>query len=98
MYLQPTSSTRGGWLVTAERPIAYTSKSLSALEKNYSQLDKEACYAHRFQLITDHKPLLAIFGPKSGIPPVAAARMQRRALILTAYTLTVYPTFHLIAV
>lgn len=81
-----------------ERPIAYASKSLSSAEKNYAQIDKEALaivfgvkrfhanlYGRRFTLITDHKPLLAILGPKSGIPPLAAARMQRWAQILTAY-------------
>lgn len=82
----------------SERPIAYSSKSLSSAEKNYSQLDKEALaivfgvkrfhsflYGRSFHLITDHKPLLALLGPKTGIPPLAAARMQRWALILSAY-------------
>ena len=36
-------------------------------------------------LITDHKPLLKILGPKAGIPPIAAARMQRWAFTLSAY-------------
>ena len=31
-------------------------------------------------------PLLSILGPKQGIPPLAAARMQRCALLLSAYT------------
>ena len=35
--------------------------------------------------MTDHKPLLTLLGPKSQIPPLAAARLQRWALILTAY-------------
>ncbi|KAG8177185.1 hypothetical protein JTE90_015793 [Oedothorax gibbosus] len=35
--------------------------------------------------VTDHKPLTAIFGEKRGIPPIAAARMQRWAIILSAY-------------
>ena len=33
----------------------------------------------------DHKPLTAILGPKKGIPPLAAARLQRWAWILSAY-------------
>ena len=37
-------------------------------------------------MITDHKPLQAILGPKKGIPPLASARMQRWALILAAYS------------
>ena len=36
-------------------------------------------------LITDHKPLTAIFGAKKGIPTLAAARLQRWALLLSAY-------------
>ena len=38
-----------------------------------------------FLQITDHKPLLTILGPKSGIPSIAAARMQRWSFILSAY-------------
>lgn len=37
-------------------------------------------------LVTDHKPLLKILGPKTGVPPLAAVRMQRWSLILAAYT------------
>ena len=83
----------------SERPVAFASRTLGPAEKNYSQLDKEALsivfgvrrfhqfiYGRRFSLITDHKPLLAILGPNSGIPALAAARMQRWALILSAYT------------
>ncbi len=36
-------------------------------------------------LITDHKPLTAIFGAKKVIPTLAAARLQRWALLLSAY-------------
>ena len=42
-------------------------------------------YARPFTLVTDHKPLLAILGPKKGVPTLAAVRMQRWALILAAY-------------
>ena len=82
----------------SERPIAYSSRTLDKHEKNYAQIEKEALaiifgvrkfhlylYAHRFTLVTDHQPLTRIFGPKFGIPPLAAARMQRWALILTGY-------------
>jgi hypothetical protein len=37
-------------------------------------------------LLTDHKPLTSIFGPNKGIPTLAAARLQRWALLLSAYT------------
>ena len=36
--------------------------------------------------MTDHKPLTAILGPKKGIPPLAAARLQRWAIVLSAYS------------
>ena len=81
----------------SERPIAYASRTLSASEKNYSQIEKEALgliyavkkfhqyiYGRQFTLVTDHKPLLVILGPKKGIPPLAAARMQRWSFLLSA--------------
>ena len=38
-----------------------------------------------FTLVTDHCPLCKILGEKEGIPPLAAAQMQRWALVLSAY-------------
>ena len=35
----------------------------------------------KFLLVADHKPLLAILGPKKGIPSLAAARLQRSVCI-----------------
>ena len=82
-----------------EQPVAYASRTLSVAEQNYSQIEKEALslifglrkfhqylYARNFTILTDHKPLLAILGPKKNIPTLAAARMQRWALLLLAYT------------
>ena len=82
----------------SERPIAFASCTLTTSEKNYAQLEKEALslvfgvkkfhqylYGRRFTLITDHKPLTAIVGPKRGIPSLAAARLQRWAVLLSAY-------------
>ena len=45
----------------------------------------EYLYVRHFTLVTDHKPLPAILGPKKAVPTLAAARMQRWALILAAY-------------
>ncbi len=42
-------------------------------------------YGRRFTLFTDHKRLTVILGPKKGVPTLAAARLQRWALILSAY-------------
>ena len=39
----------------------------------------------KFTLITDHKSLTAIFGPKKGIPTLAVARLQRWGLLFSAY-------------
>lgn len=81
-----------------ERPIEFSSRTLTDTEKRYSQLDREAVailfgvkkfhqflYGRRFVLVTDNKPLLHIFGPKKGIPVMASSRLQRIALMLSGY-------------
>ena len=85
-----------------EQPIAFASRSLSPSECNYAQIEKEALslifgvpkfhqylYGKPFVLVTDHKPLTTLLGPKTGIPTLAASRMQRWALILSAYSYTI---------
>ncbi|KAK3528991.1 hypothetical protein QTP70_014114 [Hemibagrus guttatus] len=82
-----------------ERPIAFASRSLSKAEANYAQIEREALsivfgvrkfyqyiFGRKFTLLTDHCPLTAIFGPHHGIPSLAASRMQRWALLLSAHT------------
>ena len=67
-------------------------------ERNYAQIEKEALalifgvknfhqylYGRKCTLVTDHKPLLAILGPKKGISSLVAARMQCWAVLLSAY-------------
>ena len=81
-----------------ERPIAYASRTLTKSERNYAQIEKEALsivfgvkkfhqylYGRKFLLVTDHKPLTTLLGTKSGITTLAAARLQRWALLLAAY-------------
>lgn len=82
----------------SEQPVAYASRSLQPAEQKYAQIEREALaivfavkrfhqyvYGRDFTLVTDHQPLCKILGPKEGVPPLAAARMQRWALLLSAY-------------
>jgi len=44
---------------------------------------------NKFVLATDHKPLIALFGEKRGIPQMAAGRLQRWALFLSGFDYTI---------
>ncbi len=82
-----------------ERPIAYTSRSLTKAEKNYSQIERKALsivwgikkfhlylYLNRFTLVTDHKPLtITLFNPDKALPVLASGRIQRWAIFLMSY-------------
>ena len=81
-----------------ERPIAYSSSTLTSAERNYSQIEREALsiifgvtrfhqylYGRKFTLVTDNKPLSLMLVPKTGIPMLAASRMQRWAIQLSGY-------------
>ena len=67
-------------------------------ESKYSQIDKEALavvfgikkfhqylYGRHFTILTDHKPLVSIFGKKHAVPLMVGNRMQRYCLLLLAY-------------
>ena len=79
-----------------ERPIAFVSRKMTPAEKNYLQVKREALaitknfyqylWGRKFTLETDHKPLTAIFGPKQGVPAMAAARLQRWEVILSGHS------------
>lgn len=85
----------GGKII--EKPIAFASRVLSSAEKNYSQIEKEGLSicalkkfyrylcGRRFILVTDHKPLLAIFGLKSSLQPYAAAKLHRWSVHMSQF-------------
>ncbi len=79
-----------------EKPIAFASRSLSKAEANYAQTECESLsiefgvckfyqyiFGMKFTLLTNHRPLTAIFGHYHGIPFLAVSRMQRWALLLS---------------
>ena len=86
----------------SEKPIAFTSRTLSSAERNYSQLEKEALaivfsvkrfhqylYGTHFTLYSDHKPLERLLSESREVPPMASARIQRWSLTLSAYQYTI---------
>ena len=81
----------------AVRPVAYASRTLTDVERQYSQTEKQALavvwacerfhiylYGKPFTVFTDHKPLEIIYNPKAKPPP----RIERWALRLQPYQFT----------
>ena len=81
-----------------EQVVSYASRSLTGVERRYSQTEKEALalvwacerfhmylYGITFELITDHKPLEVIYSRNS----TPSARIQRWVLRLQSYDFTV---------
>lgn len=81
-----------------DRPVAFASRSLTRAEKNYSHIEKETLalvfgatkfrnylLGRTFTLLTDHRPLVSLLSENKPVPSVAAARIQRWALTLSAY-------------
>ena len=86
----------------SERPIGYASRTLSSAEKNYSQIEREglACifgikrfhsylFGRHFNLVTDHKPLLALLNHHKSTSEQASARIRRWSLFLSTYEYTI---------
>lgn len=82
----------------SERSIAFTSRTLNSSEINYSQFPNEASaiifglknfpqYLHgsKFILETDHQPEVTIFGPRTSVLTLVAARLRHWAIIVSAY-------------
>ena len=85
-------------LNSEEKAVSFASRALTKAERGYNQLDREALglvfgvksfhqyvYGREFILECDNKPITHIFGPKKGIPQMAAGRLQRWAVFLTGY-------------
>ena len=81
-----------------EHPLIFLPE-LSSAKHNYVRVEKEALSLifsiHNFHpflkgptftIINNHKPLTIILTPKQGIPTLSAARIQRWALLLSAYS------------
>lgn len=81
-----------------EEPVAFASRKLNAIERRYSQLDKEGLAVifaikkfhkylegRQFVIQTDHKPLLGLFGANKAIPVMASPRVVRWAVTLAGY-------------
>ena len=75
------------------RPVAYTSRSLKAPEKNYSKVEgeslavlsgvmmnKQYLYGTKFEVVVDHKPLLPLYNSPNRPAPVRVDRHKAKLL------------------
>ncbi|XP_043229709.1 uncharacterized protein K02A2.6-like isoform X1 [Amphibalanus amphitrite] len=82
-----------------ERPVCFASRTLTATEQKYAMVEKEAVavsfgvrrfsqylYGKHFHLVTDNRALSHILNPQRELPALSAARMQRYALQLAAFS------------
>ena len=82
----------------SERPIVNASKTLTQAQRRYGQIQKEALaivfgftkfylflYRIHFFLVTDHKPLLTLFGPLKPVPALVANRLACWAILLNQF-------------
>lgn len=87
------------WLPNGTKaPITYFSRTLSATERNYGHIDKEALaivagvkrfndylYGHFLHIFTNNKLLLGILAGDHQTPPILSPRMTRWLVFLNAY-------------
>ena len=82
------------------KPVAYASRSLTATERRYSQVEREALACVwaveyfrnylggvNFQILTDHRPLIYMFNPK--VSTIVPPRIERLLWKLQAYDYTI---------
>ena len=81
-----------------ERPVGLESRTFNAAEINYSQLDKEGAaimfalntfhkqiYGRCFVIMTDHKPLVSLFGELKHVPVTSPRVQQKWAITVRGY-------------
>ena len=81
-----------------ERPISFASRTMTEHEKNYAQYEKEGLpimfglkkflkflHGRSFTIVTDHQPLVHLFGDQKPTSPMASARVTRWHMSLSAY-------------
>ena len=84
-----------------DKPIAFASRTLTSSERNYAQYENQGLsvifglkkfhkylQGNKFCIVTDHKPLVSLFGDKPA-SPMASARVARWHMILSAYEYTI---------
>lgn len=89
----------GCCLLQEGRPVSYASRSLTAAEQKYAQIEKEylaiafavkkfhyLIYGRNIKICTDHKPLIAIHS--KCINDIVSPKLQRIKLKLIRYNLT----------
>lgn len=88
-------------MVRRDHAVAFASRTLTAAERKYAQIDKEGLavifavkrflqyvFGHHFTLVSDHKPLMRLLGECKPVSAMASARMQRWAATLAGYSYT----------